>query len=90
MLGDGHEQQVEELALRRRGLVAGEQQVEVLREREAAHEVAGEVAPAHLDAVGMRLADVADGLAGHEAATLSGGDGDAEGVAPRNFGESRS
>ena len=41
-------------------LLAGEQQVEVLGEAQAAHQVAGEVAPADLDPVGIRLADVAD------------------------------
>ena len=87
MLGDGDEQQVEELALRRGRLVAGEQQVEVLRERQAAHQVAGEVAPAHLDAVGMRLADVADGLAGHGRRRYQGETATPSEFAPRNFGE---
>ena len=44
-----------------RRLVAGQQQVEVLGEAQAAHQVAREVAPAHLDPVGIGLADVADG-----------------------------
>ena len=51
VLGDRDEQQVEEEALLLGRLAPGEQQVEVLGEREPAHEVAGEVAAAHLDAV---------------------------------------
>ena len=39
------------------GSSAGEQQVEVLREAQAAHQVAGEVAPADLDPVGVGLGD---------------------------------
>ena len=42
------------------GSLAGEQQVEVLGEARPAHQVAAEVAPAHLDAVGVGLADAAD------------------------------
>ena len=57
VLGDRHEQQVEEEALLLGRLLAREEQVEVLREREPAHEVAGQVAPAHLDAIGVGLAD---------------------------------
>ena len=45
-------------------LLAGEQQVEVLREAQPAHQVAGEVAAADLDPVGVGLADVADGVSG--------------------------
>ena len=51
-------------ALLARRLPAGQQQVEVLGEADAAHQVAGQVAPAHLDPVRIGLADVADaGLA---------------------------
>jgi hypothetical protein len=41
VLGDRHEQQVEEEVLLLGHLVAGQQEVEVLGEREPAHEVAG-------------------------------------------------
>jgi hypothetical protein len=64
VLGDRDEQQVEEEALVVGRLAAGEQQVEVLREAQPAHQVAGEVAPAHLDAVGIGLADVTDRVPG--------------------------
>jgi 5-methyltetrahydropteroyltriglutamate--homocysteine methyltransferase len=57
VLGDRHEQQVEEEVLLLGRLLAGEEQVKVLREREPAHEVAGQVAPAHLDAIRVGLAD---------------------------------
>ena len=60
VLGDRDEQQVEEEALVLGRLAAGEQQVEVLGEAQPAHQVAGEVAPPHLDPVGIGLADVAD------------------------------
>ena len=60
VLGDRHEQQVEEEALLLGRLLAGQQQVEVLGEAQPAHQVAGEVAAAHLDAVGVGLADAAD------------------------------
>ena len=60
VLGDGHEQEVEEEALVLGRLAAGQQQVEVLGEAEPAHQVAGEIAAAHLDAVRAGLADVAD------------------------------
>ena len=61
VLGDRDEQQVEEEALVLGRLAAGEQQVEVLGEAQPAHQVAAEVAPPHLDPVGIGLADVADG-----------------------------
>ena len=61
VLGDRHQQQVEEVALVLGRLLAGQQQVEVLGEAQPAHEVAGEVAAPHLDAVGVGLADVGDG-----------------------------
>src|SRR4051794_1791727 len=64
VLGDRDEQEVEEVALLLGRLLAGEQQVEVLGEAQPAHEVAGEVAPADLHAVGVRLADVAQRRAG--------------------------
>ena len=51
------QQQVEEVALLLGRLLAGQQQVEVLREAEPAHQVAGQVATAHLDAVRVGLAD---------------------------------
>jgi hypothetical protein len=38
--------------------------MEVLGEAEAPHHVAAEIAPAHLDAIGVRLADVGDRSAG--------------------------
>ena len=52
MLGDRDEQQIEEETLVVRWFVAGQQEVEVLGERQATHQVAGEVAPAHLYPVG--------------------------------------
>ena len=61
VLGDRDQQQVEEEALVLGRLAAREQQVEVLREAQAAHQVAGEVAAADLDPVGIGLADMADG-----------------------------
>jgi hypothetical protein len=73
VLGDRHQQQIEEVALLLARLLAGEQQVEVLRERQAAHQVAGEVAPPDLDTVGMGLADVADGCPGHDRRDASRG-----------------
>ena len=64
MLGDRDQEHVEEVALLVRWPRAGEQQVEVLREAQAAHQVVAEVEPAHLDAVGEGLADAADRRAG--------------------------
>jgi hypothetical protein len=63
VLGDRDQQQVEEEALVLGRLVAGEQQVEVLGEAEPAHQVAGEVAATHLDAVRIGLADLGGGHA---------------------------
>ena len=54
VLRDRDQQQVEEVALVLGRLVAGQQQVEVLGEADPAHQVAGEVAPADLDPVGIR------------------------------------
>ena len=62
VLGDRHEQQVEEEALVVGRLAPGEEQVEVVGEAQPAHQVAAEVAAAHFDPVGVGLADVADGL----------------------------
>ena len=72
VLGDRDEQQVEEVALVRGRLLAAQQQVEVLREAQPPHQVAAEVAAAHLDPVRIGLADVADraGVGVHAAATL--------------------
>ena len=61
VLGDRDEQQVEEVALLGGRLVAGEQQVEVLGERQPAHEVGRQIAAAHLDPIGIRVADGAPG-----------------------------
>ena len=61
VLGDRDQQQIEEEALLRCGLVAGDQQVKVLGERQPAHDVAAEIAPAYLDPIGIRLGDPADG-----------------------------
>jgi len=63
VLGDGDEQQVEEVALVVGRFSTGDQKVEVLREGEATHEVAREITAAHLHAVGIGLADVGDRLA---------------------------
>ncbi len=57
VLGDRDEQQVEEVALLLGRLLAGQEQVEVLGEAQPAHEVAGKIAAANLDPVGVRLAD---------------------------------
>ena len=62
VLGDRDEQEVEEVALILGRLAPGEQQVEVLGEAQPAHQVAAEVAPPHLDPVGIGLTDVAHGL----------------------------
>jgi len=60
VLGDCHEQQVEEEALVIGRLAAGEQEVEVLGEAQPAHQVAAEIPSPHFDPVGIGLADVAD------------------------------
>jgi hypothetical protein len=60
VLGDRDQQQVEEVALLLGRLLPREEQVEVLGEAQAPHQVAGEVAPPHLDPVWIGLADVAD------------------------------
>ena len=60
VLGDRHQQEIEEEALVLGRLAAGEQQVEVLREGQPAHQVAGEVASPHLDPVRIGLADATD------------------------------
>jgi hypothetical protein len=60
VLGDRDQQRVEEEALVLRRLAAGEQEVEVLGEAEPPHQLAREVAPPDLDAVGMGLADLAE------------------------------
>jgi hypothetical protein len=57
VLGDRDEHEVEEEPLLFRRLVAREQQMEVLGEREPTHEVAGQVAPAHLYTVRVGLRD---------------------------------
>jgi hypothetical protein len=61
VLGDRDEQEIEEEALLLGRLAAGEQKMKVLGEAHPAHEVAGEIAPAHLDPVRIGLADVGDG-----------------------------
>ena len=61
MLGNRDQEQVEEVALLLGRLAAGEQQVEVLGEREPAHQLAGQVPPADLDPVRKGLADLAGG-----------------------------
>src|SRR5262249_44745619 len=65
VLGDGDEEQVEEEPLVLGRLAAREEQVEVLREGDLAHELAGQVASPDLDAVGIRLRDAAPTLRGH-------------------------
>jgi hypothetical protein len=60
VLGDCHEQHVEEEALVLRRLTTGEQEVEVLGKGQPAQQVAGEIASPHFDPVGIGLADVAD------------------------------
>ncbi len=65
VLGDRDEEQVEEEALVLGRLLARQQQVEVLGERQPAHEVSGEVASAYLDPVRVGPADPADGIAAH-------------------------
>jgi hypothetical protein len=62
VLGDCHQEQVEEERLLLGGLLTGQQQVEVLGEAQPAHQVAGQVTAAHLDPVGMSLADASDGI----------------------------
>jgi hypothetical protein len=64
VLGDRNEQEVEEVALFLGRLSAGDEQVKILREGQAAHQVAREVPTAHLDSVGVGLAHVRDGLPG--------------------------
>src|SRR5439155_2498197 len=53
------EHEIEEEALLLGRLASGQQEVEVLSEAQPPHQVAGEVAPAHFDPVGIGLADVA-------------------------------
>ena len=65
VLRDRDEQQVEEEPLLLGRLAAREEQVEVLGEAQPAHQVAGQVAAAHLDAVGVGLRDAADRLSRH-------------------------
>ncbi len=57
VLGDRHQEQVEEEALLLARLLAGQQQVDVRGERQASHQVARQVAAAHVDAVGVGLGD---------------------------------
>ena len=64
VLGDRDQEQIEEEALLRARLPPGEQQMEVLGEREPSHQVAREVPSAHLDPVGIGLAYVSDGAPG--------------------------
>jgi hypothetical protein len=70
VLGDSHQQHVEEEPLILGGLAPTEQQVEVLGEAEPAHQITGEIAPAHLDPVRIGLADMAHGPPAH-AGTVS-------------------
>ena len=63
VLGDRDEEEVEEVDLLLGRLLPGEQQVEVGGERNVAHQLARQVATPHLDPVGVRLTDVADGVA---------------------------
>ena len=60
VLGDRDEKEIEEVALVFRRLTPGQQQMEVLREADPAHEVAAKVAAPHLDPVRVCLTDVAD------------------------------
>ena len=71
VLRDRHQQQVEEVALVGTRLPPREQQVEVLREAQPAHQVAAEVAATHLHPVRIGLADVADVHAGFHIAFLN-------------------
>jgi hypothetical protein len=64
VLGQRDQQQIEEVALVGGRLLARQQQMELLREGQPAHQVARQVAAAHLDAVGVGLRDVADRLGG--------------------------
>jgi hypothetical protein len=57
VLGNGHQRGVEHGAAGRIGLLAGEQQEEVVREGELADQVAAQVLPAHDDGVFVRGAD---------------------------------
>src|SRR5262249_11763032 len=74
VLGDRDQQQVEEEALLRRRLLAGQQEMDVLREGQAAHQVACQVAATHLDTVRVGPRDPRDRV-GHatRAGSRSGG-----------------
>jgi hypothetical protein len=71
VLGDRHQQQVEEEALVVRRLLAGQEEVEILGEAQPPHQVAGEVAAADLDAVGTGLRDAGDRRVGQDVAAGS-------------------
>jgi hypothetical protein len=69
VLGNRDEQQVEEEPLVVGRLFAGQEEMEVLGEGQPAHDVAGQVASANLDAVGVGLGDPARGIR-HRRASL--------------------
>src|SRR5581483_4173184 len=64
VLRDRQQEGVEQVALLGRRLASGQEQVEVLGEREAPHEVAGEIASAHLDPVRVGTGDPRHRVAG--------------------------
>ena len=61
MLGNGDQQKVEEIALVFVGFAAREEQMKIIGETEASHQVAAKVAPVDLDAIRIGLADMALG-----------------------------
>ena len=63
MLGERDEDEVEEVPLLPRWFLSRQEQVEVLGEGQPAHQVAGEIAAAHLDPIRVRLAQARDRLA---------------------------
>ncbi len=75
MLGDGDQQEVEEVALFRRRIAAGHQEEEELGETLPAHQIADEVATANLDAIDLGMAERRFGRSGlsyqHAAAPLA-------------------
>ncbi len=60
MLGDRNQQGVKEEHLVLGRLLASEQQMEEVGEADVTDQLARQIAPADLDAIGMGLADVAD------------------------------
>ena len=64
VLGDRHEQRIEEEALLLRRLAAGQQKMEVLGEADVPDQLVRQIAAAYLDTIRISLADVGDRIVG--------------------------